>query len=91
MSTLRALADPPTRLTLVTSDGGVTNLDPDGCLWVEFEIDELAGEEPGECSICNAETRAGWLCLDCAGEEMCASHVHVLATEAVSAWPINRP
>lgn len=42
--------------------------------WVQFMVDELAGEEPGQCEICHLELWSGWMCLD-GGEEVCAEHV----------------
>ncbi|GEM_PF-4918403 len=49
--------------------------DEHGNTWTEFEVDYLAEQEPGECSICSAtELESGWLCLD-GGEEVCDEHV----------------
>ncbi len=64
-------------IILKSDDGGVTYTCRDGAMWVEFQIDEFADQEPGECAECGAETRAGWLCLDGA-DEVCAEHVHVV-------------
>ena len=54
--------------------GRKTGTDEQGNLWIEFEVDYFAQQLPGECSICNAELKTGWLCLD-GGEEVCESHV----------------
>ena len=48
--------------------------DEHGNQWIEFEVDYLAEQEDGECSICGAVLSSGWLCLD-GGEEVCAEHV----------------
>lgn len=48
-----------------------------GNQWIEFEVDYLAEQEPGECSICGAELESGWLCLD-GGEEVCDEHVTLM-------------
>ena len=48
--------------------------DPNGCKWIEFEVDAFAMQEAGECFICGAEIESGWLCLD-GGEEVCDEHV----------------
>ena len=44
--------------------------------WIQFEVDYLAEQLPGECSICGKEIELGWLCLDGA-EEVCSSHVEL--------------
>lgn len=48
--------------------------DDDGNKWVQFEVDALADQEPGECSICGDDLESGWMCLD-GGEEICDEHV----------------
>lgn len=51
-----------------------SGIDQDGNHWIQFEVDYMAEQEPGECCICGAVTESGWLCLD-GGEECCDSHV----------------
>lgn len=51
--------------------------DEHGCQWIEFEVDYLAEQEVGTCSICESEIESGWLCLD-GGEEVCSDHVELL-------------
>jgi hypothetical protein len=43
-------------------------------VWVEFDVDAFADQEPGTCSICGATLETGWMCLD-GGEEVCREHV----------------
>jgi hypothetical protein len=50
--------------------------DPNGCQWVQFEVDYLAEQEEGECCICGRTLTAGWLCLD-GGDEVCDEHVEI--------------
>lgn len=51
-----------------------TGEDQYGNHWTEFETDYFADQQPGECSICQAEIESGWLCLD-GGEEVCHDHI----------------
>ncbi len=51
-----------------------SGIDKDGNNWVEFEVDYLAEQEDGECSICGTPLSAGWMCLD-GGEEVCSEHI----------------
>jgi len=48
--------------------------DEHGNAWIEFEVDAFAEQEPGTCSICEAELESGWMCLD-GGEEVCDEHI----------------
>lgn len=48
--------------------------DEQGNHWVQFEVDSLAEQFPGTCSICGETIDSGWLCLD-GGEEVCSDHV----------------
>ena len=57
--------------------GGIAvldGIDENGSRWMQFEVDEFAEQEPGECSICGAEMTEGWVCLD-GGDEVCDEHV----------------
>ena len=51
-----------------------TGTDKNGNNWTEFEVDYLANQVDGECSICGATLTSGWVCLD-GGEEVCAEHI----------------
>jgi hypothetical protein len=53
-----------------------TGTDQNGCQWIEFDVDYLAEQEDGECSICGRRISSGWLCLD-GGDEVCARHVEI--------------
>jgi hypothetical protein len=53
-----------------------------GCQWTQFTVDYGAEQEDGECSICGATLRSGWLCLD-GGEEVCSKHVHYVSELAL--------
>jgi len=56
-----------------------------GNQWTQFEVDYMAEQLPGECSICGKELESGWMCLDGdrvdfggldnRGEEVCDEHV----------------
>jgi hypothetical protein len=48
--------------------------DQHGNHWIEFEVDHLAQQESGNCSICSADLLSGWMCLD-GGDEVCDEHV----------------
>ena len=48
--------------------------DKNGNKWLQFEVDYLAGQEDGKCSICGAALPQGWMCLD-GGEEVCTNHI----------------
>lgn len=52
----------------------LSGTDQNGCQWVQFEVDHLAEQEDGECSICDKTIGSGWTCLD-GGEEVCDDHV----------------
>ena len=52
----------------------LSGIDEYGNNWVQFEVDHFAEQEVGECAICDAELKSGWICLD-GGDEVCASHV----------------
>ncbi len=60
-----------TDITGIARKGGT---DTQGNQWTEFEVDYLAEQEDGECSICGAVLSSGWMCLD-GGDEVCSSHV----------------
>jgi hypothetical protein len=63
-------------ITLNTIEGisRLSGTDENGCEWIQFEVDYLAEQEDGECSICGQTLSSGWTCLD-GGEEVCDSHV----------------
>lgn len=42
-----------------------------GATWVTFTVDAFAEQEPGECAECRKKLHAGWMNMDCAGEEVC--------------------
>jgi hypothetical protein len=52
----------------------LTGTDAQGNAWTQFEVDYLAEQEDGECSICGAVLTDGWLCLD-GGDEVCSEHI----------------
>lgn len=52
----------------------LSGTDQDGLTWTQFEVDEFAEQEPGECDICGKELWSGWVCLD-GGDEVCDCHV----------------
>ncbi len=52
----------------------LSGTDQHGCVWIQFEVDYLAEQEDGECSICGAELSEGWMCLD-GGDEVCDEHI----------------
>ena len=54
--------------------GRLSGKDDQGNEWMQFEVDYLAEQEPGECCICGKEIESGWLLLD-GGEEVCDDHV----------------
>ena len=54
--------------------------DKHGNTWIQFEVDYLALQEDGCCSICNASLSSGWQCLD-GGEEVCDKHVDIKMIE----------
>jgi hypothetical protein len=60
-----------------------TGTDDDGCVWSQFQVDALAEQESGSCSICGATLHSGWHCLD-GGEEVCDSHVQFITSEVAS-------
>jgi hypothetical protein len=62
------------KLTNIQGIARKSGTDQDGLAWIEFEVDELAEQTTGECSICGAEIASGWLCLD-GGDEACDEHV----------------
>ena len=58
---------------------GVSRLsgtDYQGNTWTQFEVDYLAEQEDGECTICHAVLEEGWMCLD-GGDEVCNSHIRL--------------
>lgn len=62
----------------------LSGTDEHGCNWVQFEVDYLAEEEDGECSICGETISSGWLCLD-GGDEVCSEHVSFAEQEETDA------
>ncbi|HOF87191.1 MAG TPA: hypothetical protein PLZ36_03665, partial [Armatimonadota bacterium] len=68
------------RLHDVEGIAKLAGVDDDGLHWVQFEIDEFAGQEPGICGICSATLQSGWLCGD-GGEEVCDRHVQIIAND----------
>ncbi|MHB9134719.1 MAG: hypothetical protein ACYDBB_26910, partial [Armatimonadota bacterium] len=65
------------RLHAVEGEAKLAGVDEDGLHWVQFEVDEFAGQEPGTCAICGETLTSGWLCGD-GGEEVCDRHVETL-------------
>ena len=62
------------RLTNMQGIARKSGTDQYGNAWIEFEVDKLAEQTTGECSICGMTIYSGWLCLD-GGEEVCDEHV----------------
>jgi len=61
----------------VTWEGGFARKfghDENGAHYIEFEVDELAEQEPGTCEICGKTLYGGVMCQD-GGEEFCDSHI----------------
>ena len=58
----------------VTGCSRFSGTDDSGNQWIQFEVDYLAEQTDGECSICGKILTEGWLCLD-GGEEVCGDHV----------------
>lgn len=52
-----------------------SGVDQHNCTWTEFEVDYLAEQEDGECSICHERLSNGWMCMEQAGKEVCTDHV----------------
>jgi hypothetical protein len=48
--------------------------DQHGLTWVEFDVDYLAEQEDGTCSICGKTISSGWICLD-GDDEACDDHI----------------
>ena len=74
---MTTLEYPTIFLTDVYFDPGypTSGVDKQGNTWRQFEVDALAEQLPGECSICSETLdSSGWLCLD-GGEEVCDSHI----------------
>lgn len=63
-------------LTNVVGIANLSGTDTSGCTWTQFEVDYLAEQTDGECSICGAVLTHGWMCLD-GGDEVCSSHVTI--------------
>ena len=62
---------------ILSNIDGISRLsgtDTNGNTWTQFEVDYLAAQDDGMCSICAATLTDGWVCLD-GGEEICSSHV----------------
>ncbi|OPZ86751.1 MAG: hypothetical protein BWY76_00801 [bacterium ADurb.Bin429] len=68
------------RLHDVEGIAKLAGVDDDGLHWVQFEVDEFAGQEPGICGICGAALQSGWLCGD-GGEEVCDRHIQLIAND----------
>lgn len=49
--------------------------DEHGNQWTEFEVDYMAEQEDGECSICGKALSSGWMCMDDGSQEVCDEHV----------------
>ena len=64
----------PIRLHDIEGISRLSGTDEAGNKWIQFEVDYLALQEDGECSICAAVLTQGWMCLD-GGEEVCAEHI----------------
>jgi hypothetical protein len=62
-----------------------TGTDDDGCVWTQFVVDAKAEQEPGTCAICGATLHSGWMNLDNGGEEVCAEHIEMIASESDNA------
>lgn len=54
----------------------LSGTDEHGCVWIQFEVDSFAEQEPGECCICGVELWEGWMCLD-SGDEVCDEHIQI--------------
>ena len=60
----------------VTGVRRLSGTDYQGNIWTQFEVDYLAEQEDGECTICDAVLTEGWMCLD-GGDEVCNSHIRL--------------
>jgi len=68
------------KLTLTGGIARRTATCEEGCSFIEFEVDWLAGEEVDYCVVCDTAIEEGWLCLD-GGEVYCHDHVEVIEDE----------
>jgi hypothetical protein len=48
----------------------LSGVDEYGNHYIQFEVDYMAEQEIGECSLCGEKMDSGWLCLD-GGDEYC--------------------
>jgi len=62
------------KLTNIEGIARLSGTDEHGNAWIQFEVDYLEDELPGECCICGQELESGWFCLD-GGDEVCSDHV----------------
>ncbi len=64
------------QITLHGVEGFVrkSGIDENGNEWVQFDVDYLAEQVPGNCVICSNEIESGFMCLD-DGDEVCSYHV----------------
>ena len=67
-------------LTNVQGIARKSGTDCDGNVWTQYEVDYLAEQEDGECTICGEQLQDGWLCLD-GGDEVCNYHVEIPGLE----------
>ena len=68
--------DDKIRLHDIEGIARLSGTDAAGNKWIQFEVDYLAEQQDGECSICSAVVASGWICLD-GGDEVCAEHVEI--------------
>lgn len=67
-------------LIVLTDIEGISRLSgtaENGAKWIQFEVDYLAEQTEGECSICRKSLVDGWMCLD-GGDEVCSSHIKLI-------------
>jgi hypothetical protein len=61
-------------LSQIQGEAHLSGVDQHDRTWVQFEVDPLAEQAPGACSICGVKISAGWQCGD-GGDEVCGDHV----------------
>ena len=70
---------PPSRFKLTDIEGisRLSGTADNGSKWIQFEVDYLAEQTDGLCSICGNILSSGWMCLD-GGEEVCSEHIELI-------------
>lgn len=70
------------KLTITGGFARKTAVDENGCDFIEFEVDWLAGEDVDFCVVRETAIEEGWLCLD-GGSVYCNEHVEVIEDEHI--------